>query len=366
MWLKRHEPEVISNARCFLLYEDYVFLKLGGEPFISFSMAARTMAFNIITWQWAPELLDMAGIKPEQMARPVPSGQIIGQILPDMATELGLPTDTLLVAGGHDVSCAALGAGATGPGVAVDIIGTAELLSTLVASLDDVETFRCLNQCCYPYLQSGLYLTHTINQTGGLGLRWFIDNFCRDQQERARQANRSVYDLVIEATPDRPANVFFLPHLVGSGTPWLDARSKAGFFGMDLSTTVDEVAKAVLDSLVYELKISVDRMEASGICLDEIRVVGGGARSAKWLQIRSDILNKQLLTLQVREGSCLGAALLAGVAAGVYDSLDEGVARTVRTAFVYEPDPERHEQYLAKYEVFRELYPTLSDLNHSM
>lgn len=366
MWLRRHEPELASGADRFLLYEDYVLLKLGGEPIISYSMAARTLAFDIRTWQWSPELLSMAEIKPEQMARPVPSGQAVGHILPEMARELGLPRHTLLVTGGHDVSCAALGAGATAPGVAVDIIGTAELLSTPLASFDRADIFRNLGQCCYPYLKTGMYLTHTMNQTGGLALRWFVDNFARDQRERAFVTGRSIYDLVIETTPSQPASVLFLPHLVGSGTPWLDARSKAAFIGMDLSTTAEEVVKSILDSLTYELKISMDQIEASGVCLDEIRAVGGGARSSKWLQIRSDILNKRLVTLQVREGSCLGAALLAGTAAGIYASLDDAVARTVRTACVYKPNPERHAGYMSKYEMFKELYPTLCDLNHKL
>ena len=367
MWLKRHEPDLLPSTYRVLLYEDYILFRLGGEPVISYSMAARTQAFDITTWQWSPELLALAGVKPEQMARPAPSGEVIGRILPKMADELGLPRDTLLVTGGHDVSCASLGAGGSQPGVAVDIIGTAELMTVPLASFDQAETFRRLNQCCYPYVKSGLYLTHTVNQTGGLALRWFVDNFARDKRKHADRTGQSVYDLLMEDIPDRPANVFFLPHLVGSGTPWLDARSKGGFFGLDLSVTAEECVKGILDSLAYELKFSIDQMEDTGVpILDELRVVGGGARSAKWLQIRSDVLNKRLITLQVREGACLGAALLAGVAAGVYESLEEAVQQVVRTAFVYEPDPERHVQYLAKYEVFKDLYPALSEINHRM
>jgi xylulokinase len=366
MWLHRHEPELWHRAQRVLLYEDYVLMKLGGEPFISFSMAARTQAFDIHTQTWSEELLALAGVRPEQMARPAAPGHAVGTILPHMADELGLPRGLALVAGAHDVSCAALGAGAAAPGVAVDIVGTAELMAVPIVGFDQEATFRQMNQACYPYVQEGMYLTHTINQTGGLGLRWFVDNFCRDQRLEAQRSGRSVYDLVIEPTPDRPASVFFVPHLVGSGTPWLDACSKGAFVGLDLSTTREEMAKAVLDSLVYELKISLDKMEAGGVRVDEMRVVGGGARSAKWLQIRSDILGKRLQTLQVREGSCLGAALLAGLAVRVYPSLEEGVARTVRTAAAYEPDAARHAQYMQKYRVFQQVYPALADLNHQM
>jgi xylulokinase len=157
-----------------------------------------------------------------------------------------------------------------------------------------------------------------------------------------------------------------LPHFVGSGTPWMDPASKGAILGLDLSTSSGQVIKGILDSVTYETKLSLDVMETAGIALRELRAVGGGAKSARWLQTKADIFGKPVMAMDVSEAACLGVAILAGVATDAFSSIEEGVTRMVRVKRTYEPDMAMHERYMEKARIFAQVYPTLAALNHQL
>lgn len=160
--------------------------------------------------------------------------------------------------------------------------------------------------------------------------------------------------------------MLLLPHLVGSGTPTSDPKSKGAMVGLTLGTTKHDVVKGILDSLTYELKINFDTLHNLGVDIKELRAVGGGAKSPVWLQVKADILGVPVASLAIREAACLGAALLAGLGTGVFDSLSEAVEQIVRTDRVFEPDIGKHEMYMEKYRVYRSLYTTLASINHQL
>ena len=172
--------------------------------------------------------------------------------------------------------------------------------------------------------------------------------------------------MILEQAIAGPSPVLILPHFVGSGTPWMDAASHGAILGLNLSTTRGEIIKAMLDGVSYEIKLSLDAMEAAGIAIHELRAFGGGARSPLWLQTKADIYGRPVLAMDVAEAPCLGVAILAGAATGAFDDVAQGHARMVRVGRRYEPDAAMHVRYMEKYRLYAQVYPALSTLNHQL
>jgi xylulokinase len=297
------------------------------------------------------------------LSKAVPSGTIVGEIRPPLAEELGLAKGALLVTGGHDQTCAALGAGVVEENIAIDSHGTAEVLSTAFKKpvLNDMmyESYYP----CYCHTKVGMYFTFALNHIGGLLLKWYRDNLGHAEVTEAEALGVGVYQLMESKAPAGPSPVLVLPHFNGSGTPWCDFESKGAILGLTMAATRHDIVKGILDSLTYELRINIETMKKAGIVVDELRSVGGAAKSSLWLQIKADITGCRVATLKVREAACLGAAILAGTAAGGYSSVDEGVAATVALKDVYQPDAVMARLYDEKYGVYREVYDTLKNIN---
>jgi len=184
--------------------------------------------------------------------------------------------------------------------------------------------------------------------------------------KEAQKSGRDVYELIDSKTKEGPSKLLILPHFNGSGTPWCDLSSKGAILGLTLSSTRHDISKAILDSLVYELRINMERMRKAGIKIEEVRAVGGGAKSPIWLQIKADILGCKIITLKTYEAACLGAAIIAGTAAGGYTSLEEGVKIAVTPKDEYTPNPEMQELYEERYNIYKDLYATLKDINRRL
>jgi sugar (pentulose or hexulose) kinase len=219
---------------------------------------------------------------------------------------------------------------------------------------------------CYLYVREGRYFTFTLNHVGGLLLRWYRDTLAFPEVLEAGEKGQDPYEMILGRLPPGPSGLFVLPHFNGSGTPWCDLSSRGAILGLTLSTTRHDIARAILESQSYELAINLKELERAGVRVEELRAVGGGARSPLWLQIKADVLDRPITTLRVREAACLGAAILAGAAVGVYASVEEGVERTVAVGSTYRPDPARHRKYAGRLELYREVYPALARIHHRM
>jgi len=364
LWIRNHEPRIFEKTRRFFCYEDFIFWKLGGEPAIDYSLAAKTMLFDRRTKAWSQEMLDYLGIGPERLAPCVPSGQRCGTVSADVADKLGLPRNLPLVAGGHDQCCAGLGAGSVQPDTACDNAGTAEVLGIPVERGEVVLRITPLAFSCYDHVISGRYLLATLNQTAGLFLRWFRDVLGTYALEEAAREGKDSYHVLLRDLSPEPAHILVMPHLTGSGTPWIDARSRAAVVGMTLNTTRAELVRAILEGVVFEQKVNLDLFEEQGITLSEIRAVGGCARSRDWLQIRADIFGKPVKTLHYDDASVMGAGILAAIGGGAYSDCTEASREMVWVKETYEPDPERVCFYRERFEIYRDLYPALKNINH--
>jgi xylulokinase len=363
LWLRRNAPRVWRTAHQFLLYEDLFLQRLSGEAHISHCLASRTQLYDLHAGTWADDILAACDIDARRLAPLAPAqGGVVGTLRPELAQDLGLDHDVLLVSGGHDQACAALGSGVAQAGLAMNSTGTAEVVELAMASPTLDERLRIGGISVYRHVVPGLYLAMTLNHSGGLLLRWFRDTLSRWEVERARAGGRDAYDLILAAAPEGPTGLLVLPHFAGKGTPGFDITSRGAILGLTFATTHAEVAKAILEGLTFELRANTDLLQAAGIPLQELHAVGGGARSHLWLQLKADICQVPLRVPQVTEAACLGAALLAGVGAGVYPDLATAVARTVRFRGRIEPQPEQAALYDARYALYRQVYPTLIPL----
>jgi xylulokinase len=367
LWLQRQEPQIWSQAHQFLLYEDFFLRRLSGQATISHCLASRTQMYELAAGAWADDILGPCGIDRERLARLAPAGQgPVGALRRDLATELGLRGELLLASGGHDQACAALGSGITRDGLAMVSTGTAEVVEVAMQRPVLGDRLRDGGISVYRHVVPGLYLAMTLNHSGGLLLRWFRDTFCQADLEQARRTGKDAYDLLLAGAPSGPTSLMVLPHLAGSGTPTLDTSSKGAILGLTFATDRASLAKAILEGLTFELRINLDLLRASGIPVRQLHAVGGGARSPLWLQLKADICRTSLRVPQVTEAACLGAALLAGVACGVYPDLDTAVSRTVRLSRHVTPDERSATAYQERFETYTQLYPALKPLHEQL
>lgn len=181
---------------------------------------------------------------------------------------------------------------------------------------------------------------------------------------RAAQAGEDAYDLMLAEAASAPTDLMVLPHFSGAGTPLVDVHSRGAILGLTFASTQADIAKAILEGLTYELRMNLDLLRDAGIRLDELHAVGGGARSALWLQLKADICRVRLRVPKVTEAACLGAAILAAVAAGTYPDILAAVDRAVRFDRMIEPEPKRASEYDHRYARYARLYTALKPFHH--
>ena len=365
LWLQRHEAAIWRDAHQFLLYEDFFLRRLGGEAIISVCLASRTQMMNLETGDWDDEILARCAIERERLARPAPvAGGVVGVLRRELAADLGLAHDLLLVSGGHDQACAALGCGVIAPGLAMVSTGTAEVVEVVMASPALAPTLRDGGISVYRHVVPGLYVAMTINHSGGLLLRWLRDTIGRWEMEEAARTGADAYDLLLQDAPSGPTSLLLLPHFAGSGTPTLDVNSKGAIVGLTFTTTKSELAKAALEGLTFELATNLGLLRQAGVTIADLHAAGGGARSDLWLQLKADICGIPLRVPEVTDAACLGAMLLAGVGAQIFPDLATAVATTVHWRRRFTPDPGRNAQYAERFALYAELYPLLAPLLH--
>jgi xylulokinase len=366
LWLKQHEPDLWARAERFLLYEDFFITKMTGQAVISRCLASRTQLYDIPEDRWSPEILEALGLEPERLAAVRPSGTAVGLMRPDLAQNLGLAKPPWVVTGGHDQACGALGVGLTAPGLAMVSTGTAEVVEVAMETPSLTETLYEGNVSVYAHVVPELYLAMTLNHSGGLLLRWFRDTLCQEEMQQAQARGDDPYDVILrDGSPD-PSSLLLLPHFAGSGTPWFDIASKGAILGLTFGTTKTDLAKAILEGLTFELRVNLDLLKEGQVTIDELRAIGGGARSDLWLQLKADITGIPVVVPRITEAACWGAALLAGAGAGHFSSAAQAAKETLQLRRRIEPDPERQARYEARYTLYQEVYPAVKSIHHHM
>ena len=366
MWMHENRPEVHAATYKYLLWPDLIFFKLGLPLRVDWSLATRTMAFDVVNKRWSQEILTAAGISPAMLPEPLRPGEVVGELSAGVAEQLNLPPGCLVVAGGHDAAMTALGAGVIHAGEAVNSMGTVECLMVAFDQPRRTEQMRQLGYCCYPHVAGDMYLTQAFNYSSGSILRWFRDNFAQADQQRAATEGRSVYEIILQDLPQGPTGLLVVPYFAGSATPYMDAQARGAMLGLTLSTDRTTFVKGLLEGTCFELRLNIEALAQVGLNVQRLPATGGGAHSPAWLQLKADITGKQVVTLNITEGGCLAGAILGGVAAGVYDLVPQAVDQLVQQCSVYEPDEHSHQQYDHYFSLYQHLWPRIRDITHQL
>lgn len=356
MWIRKHRPEQFGRAKRILMMEDYIIYMLTGSAVIDYSLATRSMGFDIRALEWSQEVFQAAGIDSGLFSRPVRSGTPAGTVRPEMAKALGLPEGLLLVPAGHDQAAAAVGSGVFKADRAVDMAGTVECITPVFEGIPEDRRIYDGGYAIVPYVIPGNYVTYAFTFSGGALVSWFINNFAKEEKRRAKELGRSVYELLEEGMKDGPTGILVLPHFAGAGTPYMDGGSKGAVVGLTLDHSASDLYRAMMEGVTYEMMLNMECLAEAGIRPQKLRAAGGGAASAVWMQMKADMLNLPIVSLGNAEAGAAGCAMLAGVAAGVYKDLGEAARTMLKEKDTYLPRQEMHEAYQEYYEKYRRLY----------
>jgi len=361
LWLRDNQPDIFKKSMKFLCFEDFIQHCLGLEPHMALSLAGRTMMFNIKAHNWIDEIIDDVGIDRSRLARPVPSGTIVGPLKPSTVKDLGFADCVLVVTGGHDQPMGALGAGVTTGGKAMYATGTSECITPAFERPILSEDLFKSNICTYDYALEGMYTTVAFSLTGGNILKWFRDELGKAELEEAAKTGENAYEIILRKMSERPSSVLVLPYFTPTGTPYFDAHASGAILGLHLSTSREDVLRGLLEGVSFEMRLNLEILNKSSIHIEELRAIGGGARSAKWTQLKADVLNKPITTVQVTEAACFACAMFACSAISG-EPVESIVSRWVKTKGVTNPNPENAEVYGRRFETYRQLYPKLKEI----
>jgi xylulokinase len=353
MWLRENEIRTSASTRWLLLPKDYLRLRFTGEIGTEPSDASSTLLFDPVAKEWSLPLLEALDVDISQLPPVFPSAEVAGGLLPIIAEETGLSSDTPVIFGGSDQACQALGNGAIEPGVISCTIGTG---GQLLAPLNSPTYDRRLRLHLFCHVLADRWFLEAATLSAGLSLKWLRDQVLLETDYRA------MADLAAQSPPGAEG-LFYLPYLVGERTPWMDPQARAGFIGLTLRHTQSHLVRAVMEGVVFSLKQGLELMGELGVSPERILASGGATNHPLWLQLQADIFNRPIYRTRTVEASAFGAALLAGVGAGVYPDLAAASERTVQMQDeVIEPIRENVEVYEEAIEVYKRLYPTLNVL----
>ena len=350
LWLHDEHPDVAERAAGLLLPGSALVAWMTGERVIDHANASSTLLYDVSTAGWSDRMLAATGIDPERLGTIAPAADVVGPLRPAAAAALGLTTATQVVTGTGDEHGACLGAGGIRPGIVIDITGTAEPVCVAAASpvIDPtglVET--------HGHADPRVWLVENPGFVSGGSVTWFRD---------AIGAGASPGELDTEAAGIGPGagGVTFLPTLSGATAPRWNDRARGVYAGLSLNHGRGHLFRALLEGCTFALRDIVDRLGELGLAGEEIRVVGGGARSPLWLQMKADVTGRTVRILGTDEATALGAAMLAGVGAGTFADLDEAVERlTILAPATYEPDPRTAADYDDAYARYRRTYDAM-------
>ncbi len=360
LWIQHHQPEIYARTRYFLHWSGYLSCMLGAEPAVDYSLANRTLLFDLDRAAWSDELLALAGLDAAKLPQPVPSGTVIGSVSESMARELGLPAGIPIAAAAHDQNANALGCGVIHEGQAVYGMGTYTCITPVFRRRIDPQIMLERGLNTEHHAAPGQFVSFIYNQGGAL-LKWYRDTFAAAEKQAAAASGQDIYAALISEIPAGPSGVLVLPHFIPTGPPEFISNSSGVMAGLKLETTRGEILKGMLEGSIYYLKESVDTLPSAGIRIDDFRAVGGGSKSDAWVQLSADIFGTTFVRPRVTEAGTLGAAILAGVGAGVFQSVEEGVRAMVSLDRTFEPDPARHRAYAGRYAQYRKLWPLMKD-----
>ena len=359
LWLKRNRPEVFAKVWKYLFVEDYIVQRLTGQVVAEPALYTSSLLLDITRWTWWDEMLDFVGVSPSRLPVLVEPGQVVASLTAEAARETGLDKGTAVVTGAMDCTCSSVGSGNIRAGILSETTGAGLSISMTTDAFAVHPGIRVPVQC---HVRRGQYLILPWCATAGMVLKWFRDEFCSEEKAGAVRTGADPYDLMAkEAAAVAPGaeGLVMLPHLAGAVCPEFNELARGVIFGLGLNHTRAHLVRAIMEAVALMLKRNTDLIERMGIEVREIRSMGGASKSALWNQIKADVTQKPVLVLDNPEAGCLGAAILAGTAIGLFESVDAACEKLVTIKARTAPVPARREVYARLYERYLALYDCL-------
>lgn len=362
LWVKNEQPEIYKKCKVILQPKDYIGFKLTGECVLDVALASSSGFTDIKQRSYANELLDELGLSLEKLPNLVSPSDIIGEVTKEAAEATELAEGTPVIAGSGDVMTNAIGSGVIEKGQAYNKIATAADLAVCVDHPVFDRKFRFVS-----YVHA---LPEKWILMGGSGeavcYRWFRDKFCQLETVIAKQLSNDPYEIMdkeAERVPPGSHNLVFLPYLTGVRSPIWDSNARGVFFGISLNHGKEHFIRSIMEGVAYSIRHRIDIIEKElNIPINEVRVVGGGARSAIWRRIMVDVYGKQIIFPKGEELECLGAVILASLGIKLYKNANEACSKLIAIADPIKPNEENHEKYEKLFQIYVSLYEKLKDI----
>lgn len=351
LWVKNKEPENFARIAKIMLPKDYIAYKLSGSFCTDVSDASGMLLFDVQHKCWSKEMMDICGVKEEQLAKIYESYDVVGTLKPEVAAELGLPETVKVAAGAGDNAAAAVGTGTVGDGMCNISLGTS---GTIFISSKDFGVDKNNALHAFAHADGHYHLMGCMLSAASCNKWWMEEILQTKEFGKEQQA----------ITDDKLGNnhVYFLPYLMGERSPHNDANARGTFIGMTMDTTRSDMYQAVLEGVAFAIRDSFEVAKSLGIDIKSSKICGGGAKSPLWKKIFANVLGIRLDIIESEEGPGYGGAMLAAVACGEYASVEEAAAKLVKVVDTVEPDAEIAARYEERYRKFALVYPTVKEL----
>jgi xylulokinase len=353
MWVRDNEPQNFERVKKFLLPKDYIRFMLTGEHVTEVSDASGTGLLDVVTRRWSREMTDRLKLDVGLLPGLKESVEVTGAVTAAAAKATGLKEGTPVVGGAGDQAASGIGNGIVGPGAVSCTLGTS---GVVFAYLDRPQYDPQGRVHTFCHAVRGKWHVMGVTQGAGLSLQWFRNQFAPGAEYDALTAEAAT-------APPLSHGLFWLPYLMGERTPHLDSIARGAWVGLTAKHNRADMIRAILEGVSYSMRDCLQILEQMNVEASSVRASGGGARSAFWRQMLADILGVSLATLENKEGSAYGAALLAMAGSGAYSSVEEACQNTVRETDQLVPYPHTSAAYQRGYEVYSVLYPTLKPIN---
>jgi xylulokinase len=361
MWVKNNEPAIFEKIRKILLPKDYVRFRLTGEFATEVSDASGMQLLDVPGRCWSGEVLSKLGIDRSWLADVYESQVVSGKVSNEAASQTGLKAGTPVVGGGGDQAAGAVGNGIVKPGVVSSTIGTSGVVFAYLDKISIDPKGRVQTFC---HAVPDTWHVMGVTQAAGFSLKWFRDNFCKEEMSVADLMDTDPYVLIDQEADKVKAGsngLIYLPYLIGERTPHLDSDAKGVFFGLSTVHKKRDMIRSVMEGVVYSLKDCLSIISDMGVNVSEVRASGGGGKSRLWKQMQADIFGLPITTTNSSEGPALGVALLAGVGTGVYKDVAEACDTAIQAKSIQQPDEGNVSIYSKYYDLYRRLYVSLKD-----
>ena len=350
LYVKRTLPEIYRKVSKVLLIQDYIVYMLTGVRKIDYSLASRTSLFDVKKKKWSEELFSAFGLEQSMFSDPVPSGSVAGTA----KKNLGLGESIRIIPVSHDQVSVALGCGLSKEGEGVDGCGTCECVIPFVKEAKDPSLFYKNGFGLVPYEPWGAYLSYPLIFSGGALVEWFVNAFGEGKENPYAYFEERI-------DTNGPTSLLLAPHFLGSGTPFMNSKGKGFVYGLDISTSVFDLYKAVLEGVAYEIRLNLETLEEGGVKINRLLACGGGSKNAKWLQIKADVLGLPITRIANPNSGTVGSAIVVGKTIGEFTSLEEGIAKLVKQGETYYPREAIHTAYSKNYERYKRLVKSMNE-----